>query len=114
MDLTGFINNSVQNKPSLGAISTAIDNNINDKPNYGAVGQAIDDYVKSGNNNGFNWGTFGKNLLRNSQNISFGGDTQMPQVNFQPTMMQPQFVNTNFQNQASNIAQNNLYNALMR
>lgn len=97
MDLTGFINNSIQEKPM-----------------QGTIGQAIDDEVNSNNNNGFNWGVFGKNLLNNSQNISFGRNTQKPLVRFQPTMIQPQYVDTNFQNQVSNIAQNNLYNALMR
>lgn len=97
-----------------GAISTAINNNVNDTPNYGAISGAIDDYVNSPNSNGFDWGAFGKNLLKNSGGFNFGGQSQTAQANFNPTMMQPQYLNTNFENKTSNIAQNNLYNALMR
>lgn len=96
------------------AIGNSINKNINNQPDYGAVSNAIDNAVNTNSGNGFDWGTFGKNLLNNSQNISFGGNTQKPLVRFQPTMIQPQYVDTNFQNQVSNIAQNNLYNALMR
>ena len=94
------------------AIGTSINNNVNDKPEYGAVSGAINDFVNSGNG-GFDWGALGKNLLGN---LNFGGGSQQetPRVNFQPTMAQPGYVNTNFQNQKSDIAKNNLYDYLTR
>lgn len=97
-----------------GAISTAINNNVNNTPNYNAISGAIDNYVNSANNNGFNWGQFGKNMLNNSGNLTSGGQSQSPQISYRPTMMQPQYINTNFENKTSNVAQNNLYNNLMR
>lgn len=92
------------------SISNAINDNINNKPTYGAISSAINDEVNAPGDN-FSWGNFGKSLLGG---LNFGGATQTPQIRFQPTMMQPQYVNTNFQNQISNIARNNLYNAIMR
>lgn len=89
-----------------------IDNTVQNKPNYGEISQSIDNTVKTEDKNGYNWGEFGKNFLGN---MDFSNNTQeAPIVSFQPTMMQPQYLSTNFQNQASNIARNNLYNALMR
>ena len=95
------------------AIGNSINKNINNQPDYGAVSGAIDNAVNTNSGNGFDWGTFGKNVLKNTQ---FGGYQQQatPRVNFQPTMIQPQYVNTNFQNQQSNIAKTNLYDYLMR
>ncbi len=93
-------------------IGSAINNNVNNKPNYSAVSGAINDTVQSGSNNGFNWGTFGRNMLGK---MDFGGGVQeTPIYSFQATMMQPQYVSTDFQNQPSNIARRNLYNYLMR
>lgn len=110
----GIFSDAILNGNNMGAVGTSIDNTVKDKPNYGAISEAINNEVNAPQEGGFNWGAFGKSLLNNSQNISFGGNTQKPLVRFQPTMIQPQYVDTNFQNQVSNIAQNNLYNALMR
>lgn len=108
---------------NVGAISTAINNNVNNKPTYGAISGAINDYVKPTNNEGFNWGTLGKALLSNAGGgggYSGSGNSQTPKVSFNPTMAQPQYLNNDFQNQASylaNIGQNNnsnLFDYLMR
>lgn len=111
MNLTGFINNNIQGNPEYNAIGEAIDNYINDVPNYGVISQSIDDYVKTPGNN-TNYGQLAMQTLGGMKPIQQNRQTR--QINFKPTMMQPQYVNTNFQNQTSNIARNNLYNAIMR
>jgi hypothetical protein len=113
-DNTIYSNKPVEwNTSDNTAIGNSINKNINNQPDYGAVSGAIDNAVNTNSGNGFDWGTFGKNVLKNTQ---FGGYQQQatPRVNFQPTMIQPQYVNTNFQNQQSNIAKTNLYDYLMR
>lgn len=112
MNLTGFINNNIQGIPNYGAIGTAIDNNINNKPNYSEISGAINDSVNT-DRPGANWGSLAMRTLGGMKPTQTAQE-EIPKINFRPTMMQPQYVDTNFQNQQSNIANTKLYDYLTR
>jgi hypothetical protein len=88
----GAIDNFVKDKPAENSlISTAINNEVNNNPNK------------------FNWGKFGAATLGN---MKFGGGYSHPNVTFNPTMMQAQYLDAGFNNQNTDMG--NLYNYLTR
>lgn len=109
---------------NIGAIGSTINDNVNNQPTYGAISGAIDNYVNSPSGGVGFAQNFGNNLLNNfGGGGGFSGSTagsQKPSLSFHPTMTQAQFLNADFQNQPSylaNIGQGNnrnLYNYLMR
>lgn len=97
------------------SIKANVDNYVNDKPmQSSSISSAINNFVnsdKSSNDNGA-WmqGLSGvTNLLNKNQNA--GGANEL--VEFNPIIAQPQYLNTNFQNQPSYLG-GNLYNYLVR
>lgn len=99
------------------SIGANIGNYVNDKPMQSStLTSAIDNYVNSGNGQTEDF-TKGLKALHSLFGGSQNNKEQMPLVEFKPKLFQPQFLNTNFNNQASYLAgagNRGLYNYLMR